>query len=646
MNSNRQQVAAGTQIGGRYDIIRPIGQGGMANVYLASDSQTGGNVAIKIMRDDLSHDQEFIKRFDTEARAASSLDHPNIVKVLGYGQDGELRYIVQEYVEGSTLKDLIQQRGVLDWTLAVPLAIQIGLALEHAHKRGVVHRDIKPHNILITRDMVAKVTDFGIARAVNSNTITLTSGVTFGSVHYFSPEQARGSLVGEKSDIYSLGIMLYEMVTGQVPFDGETSVAVAIKHLQEMPPFPSTIQPGIPAGLDRIILKCIQKSPDNRYPDARALVDELDAFMVEPDGVYGLVANPLDRSGNTTALGLKRPEPNYGKLKEIERTINERRRSRQRDIAIVVSIILLSMAFLTAIGVWGWTKIQASLQTQQTEAEFTVGNYIGQEWADVEPVLKKAGVKYKMEYKTSGTVAKGIIINQDPGEKMVIKAGVSTLYIYVSGGQDLITIRNYTGQSYAKAKTELEQTYGFKVSLSYEFSSDFEKGMVIRTDPAAGEGLPKGGEIILVVSDGKGTIPMPNLVGLPYLTAKQTLETAGLVLGPPVSMFVDPATGQPAVIPEDQRVIIWQSVAVGVETPIQTMVILKYGTQLDYYQYLNPTPTPSPTPLPTPSPTPSPSPAATTTTPTTTPTTTGTATPTTAPTTTGPTTTGTTKNKP
>ena len=266
MDLNNQQVPEGTLIGNRYCIVRAVGQGGMAQVYLATDQQTGGPVAIKIMKDDLSRDQEFIKKFDTEARAASSLDHPNIVRVLGYGQDGDLRYIVQEYVEGSTLKDLISQRGMLDWKVAVPLVIQIGLALEHAHRRGVIHRDIKPHNILITRDMVAKVTDFGIARAINSNTITLTSGVTFGSVHYFSPEQARGSLVSEKSDIYSLGIMLYEMVTGQVPFDGETSVAIAIKHLQETPQPPSAVRPGIPVGLDRIILKCIRKSTATRMP--------------------------------------------------------------------------------------------------------------------------------------------------------------------------------------------------------------------------------------------------------------------------------------------------------------------------------------------------------------------------------------------
>ncbi len=608
MNSNRQQVPAGTLIGGRYNIIRPIGQGGMALVYLAGDQLTGGSVAVKIMKDDLTHDQEFIKRFDTEAKAASSLDHANIVKVLGYGQDGELRYIVQEYVEGSTLKDLIQERGALDWTLAVPLAIQIGLALEHAHRRGVVHRDIKPHNILITPDMVAKVTDFGIARAVNSNTITLTSGVTFGSVHYFSPEQARGSLVGEKSDIYSLGIMLYEMVTGRVPFDGDTSVAVAIKHLQEMPPLPSAIRPGIPKSLDNIIMKCIQKSPDNRYQDARELVDELDAFMVEPEGVYGVVANAIDRDGNTTAIGLKRPEPNYGKLREIEKTINDRRRSRQRDMAIVVSIILLSLVFLTAIGVWGWQKIQAGLQNQPDE-EFKVENYIGQEWTAVEPVLIKAGVKYKMDFREDDSVAEGIVIDQNPGAGIMIKPGGSTLSIFVSGGRELITIPDYAGDSYTKAETELSQN--FVVQKQYDYS-EFEKGKVIRTIPAAGKGAPKGSTVTLVISDGLWTVTMPNLVGMTFAAAKEELVKQNLVLGPATSMSLDPVTQLPVEVAEELRYVIKQSQPAGTEIAARSVIGLTYGTQLDYNQFINPTPTPLPSPSPTPTEPPTPTPPETT----------------------------------
>jgi serine/threonine-protein kinase len=202
MNS-AQQFSAGTVIGDRYRIIKPIGQGGMASVFLAEDLTNGEGVALKVMRDELTNDPEFVRRFATEARAAASLDHPNIVKVLDYGQDGDVRYIVQEYVQGETLKDMIRREGALDFRLATPLMIQIGLALEHAHQREVIHRDMKPQNILITDDMVAKVTDFGIARASSMNTITLTGGVVMGSVHYFSPEQARGGEVTTRSDLYS-----------------------------------------------------------------------------------------------------------------------------------------------------------------------------------------------------------------------------------------------------------------------------------------------------------------------------------------------------------------------------------------------------------------------------------------------------------
>jgi len=635
MNSNRHQVPAGTVIGGRYNIIRPLGQGGMAYVYLADDQLAGGQVAIKIMKEELTHDPEFVKRFDTEAKAASSLDHPNIVKVLGFGQDDDLRYIVQEYVEGSTLKDLIQTRGALNWQMAVPLAIQIGLALEHAHRRGVVHRDIKPHNILITPDMIAKVTDFGIARAVNTNTITLTSGVTFGSVHYFSPEQARGSLVGEKSDIYSLGIMLYEMVTGQVPFDGETSVAVAIKHLQEMPPLPSSLRGNIPSGLDSIILKCIQKSPENRYSDARELVDELDAFMVDPDGVYGIVNNNLDRDGNTTAIGLGRPEPNYNKLREIEHTISDRRRSRQRDLAIVIGIIVLSIAFLTAIGIWGWQKIQDSIH-QTSNSEFLVENYIGLELDDVEKILDDAHVTYKYEYKKDTTANEGIIVDQSPTAGITIKPGGGTvLMLYVSGGQNMIELPDYSGQTYTVAKAELEQTYGFHVTTAYEYSDTFDKGQVIKTMPAAGQSAPKGSDIVLYISDGSSKMIMPDLTGKTFLEAKEELVKLNLVLGPLNSMSVDPVTGLPVDVPENDRYIIKQNPVGGSEVRTQSVVGFTYGTKLDWDQFLNPTPVPTPIPTPTPeptqAPTSAPTPAPTETTPPTTPTTshetTGTATP-------------------
>lgn len=592
MNQAQTTSLSGSVIGGRYQILEPLGQGGMAHVYLAVDQKTGVQVAVKVMRDDLSSDQEFIKRFEAEARAASSLNHPNIVRVIGFGQDRERRYIVQEYVEGCSLKELIDADGPIPWQTAVPMAIQIGLALEHAHKNGIVHRDIKPHNILINKDHIAKVTDFGIARATTSNTITLTSGVAFGSVHYFSPEQARGTIVGEKSDIYSLGILLYEMVTGQVPFDGDTSVAVAIKHLQEVPPLPSLINATIPRGLDQIIMKCIQKSPDNRYRNVRELVDELDALMIDPNGVFGVVAGVPDRDGQTTAIQAMRPDPNYNKLREIERTINERRRSRHRDTAIVIAIILVAIVFLTSIGVWGWRKLSGTVQTDPNRT-YELENYVGREISEVETQLKKDNIKWDKVFEENPTVPAGIIIKQSPGSGVIIKPNSSVVILTVSGGQELKTIPDYAGQTASKAQTELFQTYGFKVETMTENSS-IDKGKVIRTIPAAGQKAPQGSTIVVVVSDGMPMVTMPEYAGQPFLKVKEDMLKLKLVLGPIVSISVDPVTGAPVDVPEANRVVIRQSVPAGTQIIAGYVVSLTYGTAQDYFYFLNPTPTPIP----------------------------------------------------
>jgi serine/threonine-protein kinase len=582
MTAQGSHLMPGDWISGRFSIIRPIGQGGMAYVYLANDQVSGRPVAIKVMKDDLSNDQEFIKRFDMEAKAASSLDHPNIIKVLGYGQDNGLRYIVQEYVEGMTLKDLIRENGPLDYRLAVPLVIQIGLALEHAHHRGVVHRDIKPQNILITRDRVAKVTDFGIARASNANTITLTSGVAFGSVHYFSPEQARGGMVGEQSDLYSLGILLYELLVGKLPFDGDTSVSVAIKHLQELPPVPSHLVSGIPTSLDQIVMKCIQKSIDKRYVDARELVDELDAFLIEPNGIYGVISGQAEWEGNTTAIGLQPHESNFGKLREVERAINDRRRLRTRDTAIMVGIILFSVIFLITIFSMSWQRVSASLTTR-TVAEFQIANYIGKDLDSVVRELEESGVRYSVRYVADPTVLEGYIKDQTPSEGVSIRPGSTVITLYVSGGQNLITIPNFSNRTAAEAKTELEQMYGFKVAITYEYS-DLAKESVIKTIPAAGQSVASGSAVTLDLSDGSPMVTMPGLIGMNLETAQSMIVRNNLVYGPTTNInpIIDPATGHPAGFPLDQLFVISQDIAAGTPVLAQSVVKVTYGTLNDY----------------------------------------------------------------
>ncbi len=592
MNQAQTASLSGSLVGGRYQIVEPLGQGGMAHVYRAVDQKTGSQVAVKMMRDDLLNDPEFVKRFEAEARAASSLNHPNVVRVIGFGQDDTRRYIVQEYVEGSSLKELIMSEGPIPWESAVPMAIQIGLALEHAHRNGIVHRDIKPHNILITRDRIAKVTDFGIARATSSNTITLTSGVAFGSVHYFSPEQARGTIVGEKSDIYSLGILMYEMLTGQLPFDGDTSVAVAIKHLQEVPPLPSLHNPSIPRGLDQIVMKCIQKSPDNRYGNVRELVDELDQLMIDPNGVFGVVAGLPDKDGQTTALQAMRPDPNYNKLREIERTINERRRSRHRDTAIVFAIILIAIVFVTSIGVWGWRKLSGTVQTDPSRT-YELENYIGRELDEVDAQLKKDKINFDVVYEDNSTVEAGIIFRQSPGAGVIIKPNTSVVTLTVSGGLELQTIPDYAGQTATKAQTELYQTYGFNVELMHE-NSGVDKGKVIRTIPAAGQKAPRGSTVVIVVSDGMPLVTVPDYVGGPFTAAKADIAKNNLVLGPLVNISIDPLTGAQIEIPEANRVVIRQNVPPGTQVTTGYVISLTYGTAQDYYYFLNPTPTPVP----------------------------------------------------
>ena len=335
----------GRILSNRYEIIEQAGRGGMAEVYKARDFESGEIVAIKALKPEFNDDDEFVKRFDLEARAAASLSHPNIVNVYGVGEDRNIRYIVQEYIEGRSLKEELQDKGKLDWRIAVPVVIQIALALEHAHSQSIIHRDIKPANILITEDGVCIVTDFGIARAVNANTVTMTGSNALGSVHYFSPEQARGGIVDHRSDIYSLVILLYELVTGQSPYNADTSVAIALQHLQEQATLPTELEPSIPKGLEDIILRCIAKNPDDRYENSRALIDDLDNFMINPNSRYGRRRQVQEQvsaaTPGPTVTGSVQDGQSLQKVIDLEDSIGSRRRSRNVDAIITVIVIII-----------------------------------------------------------------------------------------------------------------------------------------------------------------------------------------------------------------------------------------------------------------------------------------------------------------
>lgn len=590
MRESNYQFAAGTIIGGRYSIIRSLGQGGMASVYLAQDMDLGTEVALKLMRGELTDDPEFIKRFATEARAAASLDNPNIVRVLDYGQDGRTRYIVQEYVEGHTLKELIQEHGHLDYRLATPLMIQIGLALEHAHQRGIIHRDIKPQNILITPDMVAKVTDFGIARTSDANTITLTGGMVIGSVHYFSPEQARGGAITTRSDLYSLGVVFYEMLSGHLPFDGESSVAVAIKHLQETPEPPSTYVRTLPPALDDIVNKAMQKNPDGRYQSAREFVDELDAFMIDPDGVYGVIPQSAKSwDGSTSAIGLQKQQANYNKLREIEQTYNKRRTSRYRDTALVFGIVAVALVLVAVLVIWLVQRFDNPVEEPTTD--LVLANFVGEYYEDVLEDLEELrdqGLEIEVFSEVDDTVDVGVIFRQDPESDNTVKINPAStiLKLYVSQGQDSVAVPDVTGLSTLAAQ-EILTAEDFQVVFRQEFSETVERDTVIGTIPQANTLQAKGSTITIISSSGSASVQVPDITNQSLAQAVQMLEESNLVLG-----------GQTTIggrsIPDSKKVVITQTPAANSTTESGSRVSVLVGTREDYTYYFNPTPTPQP----------------------------------------------------
>lgn len=580
MKVARQHIVSGSVLGGRYEVIEALGQGGMAYVYLALDRETHRHVALKLMRDELTDDPEFIRRFATEARAAASLDHPNIVRVMDYGQDQKIRYIVQEYVQGTTLKDLIVDHGPLDWDVAVPLMIQIGLALEHAHKRGIIHRDMKPQNVLISPNMVAKVTDFGIARASNANTITLTGGVAFGSVHYFSPEQARGGNVTVRSDLYSLGIMLYEMLTGELPFDGDSSVAVAIKQLQEMPLRPSAIKPDLPRALDDIIFKAIQKNPDRRYQSAREFVNELDSFMIDPDGSFGVIVNAGQNwSSGTSAIGVEKADSNFNKVDEIERSINRRRRTKIRDSILILLLVIISIFVLAYLV--NYAVKRYSLDTRRSQEDIVVvERYVGKNIQAVEPELKKIyGDRYELIPVKSETQEAGIIFEQDPVYGTKLNKNDLHIVLKYSSGKNKVNLIDLSQKTEEEASGWLRAN-GLVPLVRKAYSDVVKRGNIVKTEPEPGTVLASGSSVVLFISQGSEDTKIPPLVSLTWTEAEKVARENGLLLrGKSIHRNTQ---GQLEEVPVTERVITKQLTDSGEEVKAGYTLEVEYGTAEDY----------------------------------------------------------------
>lgn len=582
--ANQAHGPEGMIFANKYRIVKLIGSGGMANVYLGIDMNTGLNVAIKILKPEYSSDEEFIRRFDSEAKAVASLNHSNIVKVFGVGHEGQFRYIVEEYVEGITVKDLINQNGHLDWRNAVPIVIQISLALDYAHQKGIVHRDIKPQNILISRDKVSKITDFGIARAASSTTITMTGGV-IGSVHYFSPEQARGSKVGPQSDIYSIGVTLFEMVTGRCPFDGDSNVSIAVKHLQENPPLASSMMQGIPMGLDAIINKCMQKTPERRYQTMRQLVDELDALLVDPNGVYGVITETNDHNALSEPNISFRQNPEYDKISEIEKSAEAIRLSRYRDNILLALIITVIVGVIIGLGVLVIKSVHNATNIEQN-LDYTVKNYVGMKAEDVIKELEANKIYYTINYEKSEEFQPGLVIAQSISEGVVITSGstLSKLVLTVSSSDETITLADYAGVDYKDVYASLT-ALDLDVSLRSEPSDTVKPGMVIKTEPAAGTTVLRKSAVVIIYATEPTSSVVPDVVGQSVSEAKKALEKNNLT-------YTLEGSAEVLKMKDTQQIVLLTDPIPGTSVARQSSVKLYIGTKEDYKNGGTPTPTP------------------------------------------------------
>lgn len=506
----------GKTIAGRYEILEKTGVGGMATVYVARDIVLNRYVAVKVLKEEFTTDEEFVKRFNTEALAAASLSHANIVSIYDVGNENNIYYIVMELVRGKTLKQIITEEGAISWKWATNIAIQIASALEVAHKNNIVHRDIKPHNIIITEDGVAKVTDFGIAKAVSNSTIT-AFGTTIGSVHYFSPEQAKGGYTDAKSDIYSLGVVMYEMLTGKVPFDADTSVSVALMHMQESPKPPIEINENIPSALNDIILKAMQKEPMARYQSATEMIRDLKRALKEPNGefVEEEINDGLTRRMGVITDDMLDKKENNNKKKKGRLALYFEKHPKMKFIAIILlCIILFALAF-------GGTALVMRITNPK---EIQIPNLVGLTEQEAMAKLDEINVKYnKINEIYSPQVEAGKIISQEPGYSINFKIKEkSTINVIVSKGTETTTVPKVTGMTYDEAVKTLE-SYKLVAEKVEEPSKTVEAGIVISQETVANTTANAGDTVKIHVSTGIKQVEVPSVIGKSEEEAKQIL---------------------------------------------------------------------------------------------------------------------------
>ena len=511
----------GKLLGNRYEIIGKIGNGGMATVYKAKDKILKRFVAVKILRDEFTTDEEFIKRFEAEAQSAARLTHSNIVSIYDVGVDNNLYFIVMELIKGKTLKEIIiEEEGPLPWKWSVNVAIQIASALEVAHRNRIIHRDIKPHNIIITEDGVAKVTDFGIAKAVSNSTIT-AFGTTIGSVHYFSPEHARGGMTDAKSDLYSLGVVLYEMVTGKVPFDADTPVSVALKHMQENPEEPRKLNPNVPTALNKIIMKALKKESDLRYQDSTEFLEDLRECLKNPEGDF-VEELEYDATAKTQVINTEELEKAGKKqqAKPKEKGLKGFIKSHKKLSIFIGCILLFALALGGTLGILNITN----------PPEVEMPNVVGLEKGEAQSKIEEAGLVYKVDKEEyNKDVEKDHIISQDPTymERFHnVKKG-SEVKVVVSLGTEKTKVPDLKGMTEEEVVKALEEAK-LKVEFIEENSTKVEAGKVISQETEAGKEVDAGETIKVHISKGVEKSTVPSVIGMTQAEATKAIEAAGL----------------------------------------------------------------------------------------------------------------------
>ena len=591
-------LTEGMYIADRYEILGKVGAGGMSDVYKAKDLTLGRFVAIKVLKAEFSEDINFVTKFRSEAQAAAGLEHPNIVNIYDVGSENGLHYIVMEYVEGITLKTYIEKKGQLSFKEAVSIAIQVGRGIEAAHNKNIVHRDIKPQNIMISTEGKVKVTDFGIARAATSNTI---SSDVMGSVHYSSPEQARNGFVDGKSDIYSLGIVMYEMVTGRVPFDGDTTVAVAIQHLQEEIVPPSVYAPNLPISMEKIILKCTQKNPDRRYASMTALLADLRKALISPNEDF-VVMVPLANQDKTRVIGaddlnqIKKQTANVyidpASIKIQEPVIDDDDEDDDDDIddedgdinpkmekaitimgiaaGVVIIIIIIYLCITLAGGMKSNKNNSSNTETTKTETQtgdsqstqikdgVVVPSLTGKTMDQAKQELNGTGLGIRQAgTASSDTVEKGQIISQDPQDGKTVEKN-TTIEVIISSGsagnsENAVDIPNVVGQSETDASAALTAK-GFQVTKTTSYSSSVAEGYVISQTPNGDTKGKEGDTITLEISLGSEKITVPD-VSTSYKSEEQAKELLSQFNVSTVTKYSD----------TDAGIVIGQSLAEGTQ---------------------------------------------------------------------------------